>query len=187
MTNVIDNPPVRVPSVLVAGDTLKVAAVALAADYPASDSWSMKWTFVPAKGGTPVEVTATGGSASWDVLVAANVTAAWGKGLWNWVARATKSSQTITVDQGSFEVRPDPAATNVDQRSHFQRTLDLIEATIEGRATGADLEHQFEDGRRIKYMTHAELLQMRDAYAAKVRAERQSASGKGPARLLARL
>lgn len=187
MANVIDNPPERIPAQMVAGDTLLVESTGLATDCPASSGWSVAWALVPAKGGTPVAVNGTDGAASWDLTVAAGTTAVWAAGQWNWVARATKGGQTITVDQGTFEVRPNPATVNLDQRSHAQRTLDLIELTIEGRASKADLEHQFEDGRRIKYMNHAELLAMRDAYAAKVAVERQKASGTGPKRYLARL
>lgn len=187
MTNVIDNPPERIPAQLVAGDTLKVSSSALASNYPSADGWSIVWTLVPIKGGTPVVVNATGGSGAWDMTVADSATLAWVVGRWSWLVRAIKAGQTITVEQGSVDVLSSPAAVNFDQRSHVQRTLDLIEATIEGRASKADLEHQFEDGRRIKYMTHAELLAMRDAYAAKVAAEQRKANGQGPARLLARL
>ena len=187
MTNVIDNPPERVPAHLVAGDTLKVSSLALGNSFPSGDGWSVLWIFAPIKGGVPVEVAASYASNAWDMIVADDATALWSAGRWNWVIRTVKDGQTITADKGFVDVSASPTASNTDQRSHAERTLDLIEATIEGRASKADLEHQFEDGRRIKYMTHAELLAMRDSYAARVAAEHRKARGLGPSRLLARL
>jgi hypothetical protein len=184
MANPIDEPPSRVPDRITAGDTLKVADSEAASVFAAADGWSMAWVFVRASGGTATTVAATGGADSWALTVAAAVTAAWAAGSWRWVQRASKSGAVITVAQGQVQVLPDPTAANVDSRSHARRVLDAIEAAIEGRASSAELEHQFEDGRRVRFMTHEELLTMRDKYAAKVRAEERAAKGQGATRIL---
>lgn len=186
MANMIDNPPDTVPAQIVAGDTLKIVSSALAVSFPAASGWALSWLFVPMAGGVPVSVVATGGASDWTVSVADAVTSGWASGGWRWSVRATKAGGAITAASGETTVLPNPAANNVDHRTHAQRVLAALEAVIEGRASKSTLENTFEDGRSAKHMTHAELLAMRDKYAAKVAAEQRAKSG-GPGRILARL
>jgi hypothetical protein len=187
MSNPIDAPPARVPDRIVAGDTLKVSDSAAGAVFPAGEGWALAWVFVKASGGAVTTVAATAVAEAWEMTASAATTGAWASGVWRWVQRASKSGAVITVASGEVLVQPDPASANVDSRSHARRVLDLIEAAIEGRATSAALEHQFEDGRRIRFMTHEELLKMRDSYASKVRVEERAAKGLGASRILVRL
>lgn len=186
MANLIDNPPERVPAQIVAGDTLKIVSAQLAADYPASAGWAVSWLFVPISGGVPVTQAGADDVDGWTCTVSAATTASWPAAPWRWTVRAVKSGETLTVQSGETRVLPNPSTSNVDHRSHAEKVLSALEAAIEGRASKTDLEVQFEDGRRIKFMPHAELLAMRDTYAAKVAAEQRVRTG-GPMRILARL
>ncbi len=91
------------------------------------------------------------------------------------------------IDQGMMTVDPNPATADLDSRSQAQRILDLVNAAIEGRASSADLEYEFEDGRRVRMMTHAELMVLRDRYVKIVATEANKARRTGPGRVLASL
>jgi len=187
MTNLIDNALTALPAALVAGDTLKVDDAQAASDYPAAAGFAVKWVFTPASGGVPVTVNGTGGAAAWSLLVSAATTAAWAAGLWRWAQQVSKAGAVATLNRGQITIAPDPTASGVDVRSHARKVLASIEAAIEGRATATDLKVTFEDGRSIERISHAELLKMRDAYAAKVAAEDRHTAGRGPTRILASL
>lgn len=186
MTGVLDF-QTGMPVSVIAGDVLKAQIVELGNVYPSGEGYSLSWVFTPARGGTPETISGVWHADGWRVTVPGATTAAWTAGSMIWVARLTKSGETATAGRGEFTVLPNPGSADLDQRSHAKRVLDLLEAAIEGRASRTDLEHQFEDGRRLKVMTHKELLDMRNAYASRVAAEERKASGKGPARVLVSL
>lgn len=173
------------PSKLVAGDSLVLALVQAAQDYPASESWATKLTLVPIAGGTPLEINGSGGADSWNFAVTSVQSELFAAGLFRWSISAIKSGDRTTLDSGEIQVIADPAGTNVDARSHARKVLDALNATIEGRASTTQLEVEFEDGRRIKHMENSELLILRKEYARKVAAEEQRRTG--PKKILARL
>lgn len=187
MANVITSPLAAMPAAMVAGDSLKVDFADAAADYPSSGGNAVAMTLVPVSGGTPVTVSCSGGASAWSLVIAAATSAGWAAGDWRWVLRATNGADVATIDQGQIRVAPNPASAATDSRTHARRVLDAIEATIEGRASKSDLKTTFEDGRSIERLTHTELLKMRDAYAAKVRAEERAARGLGPNRIVVSL
>lgn len=173
------------PSRLVAGDSLALALVQAAQDYPAADGWSAKLTLVPIAGGTPLEISGSGGLDSWDFSVTSAQTAPLVAGIFRWSTSAVNTGERTTLDSGQIQVLADPSATNVDARSHARKVLDALNATIEGRATTTQLEVEFEDGRRIKHMENSEILKLRREYVRKVAAEEYRRSG--PKKVLARL
>ncbi len=72
------------PSKLVAGDSLVLALVQAAQDYPAADDWTAKLTLVPIAGGTPLEINGSDGAASWNFAVSSAQTALFAAGLFRW-------------------------------------------------------------------------------------------------------
>jgi hypothetical protein len=187
MTNMLAAPAMAMPARIVAGDSLKVDRVDLATDYPVADGYALSYRFAPVAGGTPVTVAAGDGTTRWSLIVDASVTAEWAAGDWRWSAQITKGSDRLTADSGTLAVEADPTAANVDSRSHARKVLSAIEAAIEGRASKTDLETTFADGRQIKRLTHAELVDLRKYYAGLVVNEDRRAGRTGPGRVLMRL
>lgn len=116
------------------------------------------------------------GSSHAFVLSAAD-TAALKAGKFRWSIRATDGSVVETADAGGWlEVEPDPAATGArDRRTWAQRTLEALEATIEGRASTDQLSMSI-NGRSISRLSPAELTEWRNQLRAEVRAEEQAAN-----------
>lgn len=181
-------PPERVPERLTAGDSLIVRSAALFAAYPSGDGYSATWMFAPAAGGTVSSVAATADGDAWKLTVPAGTTAGWAAGRWRWSLRiGGPAGFAQTVDQDMLSVLVNPATNSLDARSPAQRALDAIDAALEGRASNTALEYEFSDGRRIRHMTHADLLVLRTHYARLVQSEKQKASGRGAGRVRVRL
>lgn len=166
--------PTTEPSILRAGDTWKWTKTL--PDYPASTPWTLKYRFKNASGG--FEITATAAGNDYSISVPAATTADYAAGTYAWVAWVEGgSSEKYTVAQGYAEVLPDlrtgTATAAQDARGHARKMLDAIEAWLEGHDPAVG-EYEIA-GRRMKYIPVAELLKLRNRYAAEVAAE-QAAS-----------
>lgn len=172
------------PSSMVAGDSLTVEFGSASTDYPASQGWSAALVLVPEAGGTPLSIACTSGATSWIAQITPTQSAALAAGVYVYSLRASKSGERKTILKGSIDVLPDLVA-NTDQRSKYQRILDAIDAVLENRASSSDLRVQFEDGREIERVPHADLIKLREYYARKVASEKRGRTG--PKRILSRL
>mgnify|MGYP003520563811 FL=1 len=91
----------------------------------------------------------------------------------------TETGEVDELEAGAVEIKADLAAisTSQDLRSHARKTLDAIEATIEGRAS-LDQERYRINNREL-YRTPLETLKkLRDQYRAEVSREEAKLSGK---------
>jgi hypothetical protein len=77
-------------------------------------------------------------------------------------------------------VLPDPASQGAgqDPRSHARKTLDAIEAVVEGRAT-KDQQAYTIGGRSLQRMPIKDLMYFRGVYRAEVYAEESRLTGRG--------
>jgi hypothetical protein len=157
--------PTTEPDLIVAGDTAKW--LRSLDDYPASESWVLSYTLVSAAQRYTFSATASG--ADHLVTVAATTAATWVAGTYTWRAQVSKAGEVYTVGTGSLTVRPS-FATATDGRSHARRTLEAIEAVIEGRAT-SEVSYYMIGGRQLRYIEPAQLLALRDRYRAEVARE----------------
>lgn len=176
--------PTNEPLELRAGDTWEWRREDLA-DYPAT-SWTLTYRFKNQAGG--FEVVAAADGAAHAVTVAAVTTAAFVPGTYAWAAQAVNGTTKRTVDTGTLRVLPNlfagAAASASDQRTHAKKTLDAVEAVIEGRATLDQSEFQI-GGRMLKRMPIADLLRFRAFYKNEVERElaaEKLANGLGVAR-----
>ena len=186
MPNPLTNPTHGEPGEIVKGDKAAWRRDDLVSDYPSIDGWALSYRVVWL-GGVTVTVALTADGSGWKALADA---ATWTVGQADWFLQATHATLgKTTVARGTFTVLPDPAAAGAgyDPRSHARKVLDAVEAAIEGRASKTDMETTLADGRSIRRLSHKELLDMRDSYAAKVRAEERRQAGRGPGRVLARM
>ena len=167
---------------LLAGDTLNYRADI--AGYSAADGWALRLRLVPrSSAAASIEVTATQDGDDWLVRVPAATTAGWSAGDYSWVAWVEKSSESYTIETGQINVQPNlRTMVAADTRSHARRTLDAVEAVIEGRASSAVAEYAI-GGRSLKNTPVADLLVLRDKYRADVLREdaaARSAAGLAP-------
>ena len=149
--------PSAEPARLIAGDTVRW--LKSLPDYPASDGWSLAYTFVNATARFAVGATAQGDDHLVDA--SATTTASWPAGDYEWRARVTRAADAFTVASGRMTVAPAFGTTPLDTRSSARRALEAVEATIEGRASSAVAEYEIA-GRRLKHIPFPELLALRD-------------------------
>lgn len=157
--------PTTEPDLIVAGDTAKW--LRSLDDYPATASWVLSYTLVSAANRYVFSAAASG--ADHLVTVPAATTATWAPGTYTWRAQVSKAGEVYTVGSGSLTIKPS-FATATDGRSHARRTLEAIEAVIEGRAT-SEVSYYMIGGRQLRYIEPAQLLALRDRYRAEVARE----------------
>jgi len=173
----------RMPALLIAGDSLRLAISA--ADHPSADGWTVSLVMQAMAGGLPVTVAASEAGGEWIIAVASATSAAFAPGPFAYLIAAVKDGERSTIAAGQVTVLPDPAKNLQDQRSPARRALDAITAVLESRASSEDLEFTFEDGRALKKVPHADLLALRQHYARIV--AREETRGRGPRRVVVRL
>lgn len=161
--------PENVPSELLAGDTWRWTRDLT--DHPAG-TWTLTYYFENASEQFSALATADGTTHS--VTVAAATTAPRKAGRYKWIARVTDGSIVETIESGWTDVLPDPASsTKHDPRSWARRTLDAVEAFLEGNATTAQQSVSI-GGRSISRWSLPELRQWRDQLRQEVRTEEQA-------------
>lgn len=162
-----------------AGDSIN-ETIALA-DYPATDGWTLQVRFAPQGSGTPLTVSAATApdGTSYDLTVSTAATTDWAPGKWTYTQWVEKSGQRQTIGTGQITVLADPstATTGIDTRSHVKKTLDALEAMLEGKA-GSDVQSYSINGRQLQHYTIPDLLMLRDKYSAEYAREQRIKSGK---------
>lgn len=170
-----------------AGDTL-TWTISLSA-YPASDGWSLTYTLINAT--RKVTITSTASGSEHLLSVSAATSATYAPGTYLWTAAAINGTSCVTIANGSVDILPNLAAlATYDGRSQAKRMLDAIDALLEGRTAGVEMELEM-NGRRIRYFTPDELRKWRIYWLAEVRreqaAERLANGLGGPQKVLVRI
>lgn len=155
------------------GDTVKWARSL--ASYPASAGWALSYELLNAM--HRYEIPAIADGDAFRVVVSAQTSQSFAPGSYDWRARVTNSDEVYTVANGRMTVAPSFGAAG-DTRSHARRTLDVIQAVLEGRATSATTEYEI-NGRRLKYIPLNELHAMRSKYQREVAAEEGKTGPRG--------
>jgi len=155
----------EMPIKVVAGDTWQWRVEDLT-DYPASEGWSLKYTFLNSSGKVSIDASADGDNFL--VSEAAAGTANHSAGIYSWEASVSKGGDRFRVGTGTIEVLPNfTAQTSLDTRSHARKVLESIEAVLEKRATKDQEEYSIE-GRSLKRTPLTELIKLRDKYRREV-------------------
>ena len=161
------------PISIIPGDTIKWARRLV--DFPASAGWALSYELLNAM--HRYEIAASADGDAFRVVVSAQTTQDFAPGSYDWRARVTNADEVYTVATGRLTVAPSFGAAG-DVRSHARRTLDAIEAVLEGRATSATAEYEI-NGRRLKYIPLNELHALRTKYQREVAAEEGSSGLRG--------
>lgn len=149
--------PSTEPASVNAGDTVKWTKSL--ADYLPADSWVLTYTLINAD--SKITIVATTSGTDHLVSVATATSAAWTAGTYDYRAQVSKAGEVFTVGSGRMVVKPAYSPATLDNRSQVRKTLEAIEATLEGRATSSTAEYEIA-GRKLKYIPIPELLQLRD-------------------------
>ena len=131
-------------------------------DYSAS-SYTLKYVFV--MDGATQDVTASDSNGAHAV---AFDSAAWTAGEYKYQAYMIDAGENrITYKRGYITAYPDydSQTTGYDDRSHVKKTLDAIEALLEGKASHDQMSYSIE-GRSLSRMSIEELLIWRAKYLA---------------------
>lgn len=155
--------PTTEPEKIRAGETLRFTKTL--ADYPASDGYSITYSF-RAKSGSKIDFTTTADGSNHLAEVAFADTATWLPQTYQGVGVVSNGTERFQIWAGQLEVLPDLSAMDqgADTRSQAKRTLDNINAVIEGRASSAILKSSVE-GTTLERMPASDLLMLRDRYA----------------------
>jgi hypothetical protein len=161
---------------IIAGDTLDFVTTFVG--YPAA-TWTCTYYFVPrvAGSGTAFSVVCTAGTEAdaHRCAAAATTTAFWAPAEYTWQARMVNGAEERSGDawpwRGECTILANLAtATAYDGRSHARKTLDAIEAVLEGRAT-LDQEEYTIGNRSLKRTPVEQLIRFRQRYKQEVLGE----------------
>jgi hypothetical protein len=157
-----------IPQTIYAGDSLSWTESA--GEYP-TPTWTMHYAI---RGASVLDLTSTPSGSDHAFLAIAAQTAALTPGQYSWQSFVSDGTgERYTIATGTLTVRPNlPAQVpGFDGRSHAQKVLDAIEATMEGRATKSQAVIQI-NNRQIQYLKPEELIKWRSFYKAEVARER---------------
>jgi hypothetical protein len=163
--------PTIEPTTANAGDTWRWTRTL--ADYPASAGWALSYTLINASAKITINASASGDNHA--VTVSAATSAGYAAGSYDWRARVSRAGEIYTVGEGRITVRNAFGGATFDARTHARKTLEAIEAVIEGRAS-SEVSYYMIGNRQLRYMTPAELLTLRDKYRAEVAREDAAAA-----------
>lgn len=174
------------PTIVTAGDTL-IWKRSLA-DYVAP-TWVLTYALINSL--NKINITATNSGGDHLVTVAAATSATYAAGTYRWQSYVTSGSERHNIGTGEIVVKQNFAAeSTIDTRSEAKTILDAINAVIAKRAT-LDQEEYTISGRSLKRTPIADLIVLRDKYAAIYKSEQaaeQLAQGKfGKNKILVRI
>lgn len=172
-------PLTAVPCSLQIGDTLDLVLSFSGYPAPAYDAVM----YFTAFGKEPITVTSTDYGSDFRFINSGGGTANWAPGTYDFAVRVDGPGGTLTLLTGKITLLPNPAAftSTTDNRSHARRTLDILQALVEGRVVSG-IENYSIDGRQVSKTPLKDLIALRDRYQAIVTAEENKALGRSSLR-----
>lgn len=173
MTNLFDDAEMLTtePTKIVAGDIVTWRVPALS-EY-ADGNFTLTYFFRPSAGGDGFSIPATVVNDEFHVTVEPSVTGTLKVAEWSWQAVVTRLSDDArrVARKGAMTVEPGLDNFTADSRSQAVRTLDKINALIEGRAD-ADVTNYTIGGRQINKMTVDDLMKWKSYFEQRVEREK---------------
>lgn len=149
-------------------------------DYSAADGWALTYYFRNATG-TGFNATGAADGSSWKVSFA--VPADVEPGRIDWEAWVEKGSENYSVDKGSAVVvqslKALGAGEEFDGRTQAEKDLAAVRAALVPATAAGVQEYEINgtgSGRRVRYFSKAELLQLETTLAQRVNRERLTAA-----------
>src|SRR6478736_6672226 len=95
------------PTIIVAGDTVQWTKSI--PDYPATDGWTLKYSFqIAGSLDEPIQFSATTSGAGYSISVTAATTAAWDPANYIWTSFVEDATHRHRVGTGTVTILPDP-------------------------------------------------------------------------------
>ncbi len=128
MANKFDvvNYPTIEPSILFVGDRVTWKRSDLGVDYPPA-SYTLKYSCrLEGDGSKEIEITATGSGTDFLIEESQTVSVLWTAGIYHWQAYVIRDSDSerITINKGTFDLRPNRDASTVDPRTDAKIAYD---------------------------------------------------------------
>ena len=142
-----------------AGDSFKYEAVY--SGFSAGEGWSAVLVIVNHDYSFSIDATVSGDSYTFAADGA--VTSNWSPGEYRIAVRVENGLDRLTVESGALSIMPNLFAGGAVERSHVEKVLAAIEATLEGKATH-DQQQLMIGGRSIMRLLPQHLLMWRDRY-----------------------
>ncbi len=141
-------------------------------DYPAGDGWSLDYYLV--KDGAQLQIDSAADGDTHLIELLPEDTEDWDPGVYRFQAFVSDGTDNHMVDEGQIEILVNFAnqSTGHDPRSHAEKMLDAIEATLEGKASKDQLSYSVA-GRSITRLSPGELTDWRDYYRIEVNKEKR--------------
>lgn len=144
---------IETPNIIIIGDTVKFT-VSLS-DYPAPE-WTAHY-----KIGDNAAIDAIGTDTTHSFSISSTNTAAYSDGEKQFQLYVTNATERYTLSSGFVILK------NINSKTHARKVLDAINARLENRASQEQSEYEI-NGRRIKFISHDELLKLRSFYLREV-------------------
>ena len=168
---------VGIPEVIYTGDTVKF--IVDIESYKSSDNYKLVYRFINAEG-REFEIESTPINANGHLIeIPAAITETL-EGEFIYQAAVVGNSIRVIFDTGRIKTVPGLEGTGfIDTRTHAEKTLEVIEAALEGKLTKDVAEYAI-NGRSIKRYSIESLIMLRDKYRREVNAEKRASKfGRG--------
>lgn len=175
----------NLPSSLTAGDSA-VWEFSLS-EYSAADGWSLKFRLVNAT--NQYGINTVGSGINHTATITTTDSAAWVAGNYDLVGYVEKTSQRATLFTAPFKLSPNlaGASAGIDLRSPAKKALDAIDAAMVTYGNKA-YTHEYEiAGRRMRFQTPSEFMQMRTTLQNEVAREQANDRAKNGSGLFGKL
>lgn len=168
-------PLTSVPAKFVAGDTFSLVLTLSEFQAPA---WNTV-LYLNAHGLPTITLAGSDYGTQHLFLLSGGTTGSWPPATYSWVVRADNGGTQLIAASGKITVLANPATLTAssDVRSHARKTLDVLQALIEGRVVNG-IENYSIDGRQIAKTPLKDLIALRDRYAGMVQMEEANAAGR---------
>ena len=170
-----DNYPDREPQELAAGTRWAWKRSDITETYPTA-TYTLRYDFyLISDVETRFQITASKVSSAHLVEVVKATTTKFKAGKYKYDVTIIRDSDSeeIVIEQGLLNVLPDKSVDSGDIRTHNQRVLDAINATIEKTATKEQASYSVA-GRSLSRRSITELLELKREYEIKVRLEEKA-------------
>lgn len=175
MPRVTDSQLFRMPCTLTAGTTVKYRRTLAA--YPASEGWTLAAHLA---GSSTAHVDATTDGDDFLVTFSTSETTGWKAGAYRFEERVAKAGEVYVTDRQFVTVEPDlAAASDADLQSWAEKTLEVLEASMQAGASADVLRYQVA-GRALEHYSLQERMALRNQLRAEIRALKSGGRGLRP-------
>jgi len=161
--------PTHEPDKLRAGETLQF--VKSLTDYPADAGWVINYS-LRGIAATKIDFSSVASGKDHSVIVPFGTTTGWLPRIYRGVGIVTDGTTAKVIWNGQIEILPNLAAMDggTDTRTPNRVALDNVRAVLSGRASST-IKKSMVEGTELERYGHAELLQLENSLALKVRNE----------------